>query len=44
MGNEEPNAAGTPLAESVPRLDHSSPTDPFNTEGPRLRVERTRTN
>ncbi len=28
------NAAGTPLAESVPRLDHSGTTDPFNAEGP----------
>ncbi len=28
------NATGARLEESVPRLDHSSQTDPFNAEGP----------
>ncbi len=28
------NAAGARLKESIPRLDHSSTTNPFNTEGP----------
>ncbi len=28
------NTIGSTLAESVPGLDHSSTTDPFNIEGP----------
>ncbi len=30
----EANAASASLVESIPRLDHSGPTDPFNAEGP----------